>query len=114
MAIIDPTPEQFMTQFVTMVACYGGGSDDMWPQPFDPFPVVPAPTNDRITIPAALPITEWAIIPTPPEIRDLTDAERRGLAKLLPLIEAALGAGTKLDRDQIAGYVLLGKLAETA
>ena len=95
-----------------MVACYGGGVDDFWPPPFHPFPAPPAPLPERITIPT-LPTTEWAIIPTPPEIRDLTAAERRGLAKLLPLIEAALGSGTKLDRDQIAAYVLLGKLAET-
>lgn len=46
------------------------------------------------------------------KVRDLSDAERRGLAKLLPFIEAALDHGEKLDRDQIAAFVLLQSFVE--
>ena len=99
-----PTGEP-QTQFMSMVACYGG-APDAFDVPWQPIPLEP------IVIPAGYPIPT-----TPGRIEvyhepELTDAERRGLAKLLPIVEAALVKGAKLDRDQIAAFVLLGKIAE--
>jgi hypothetical protein len=88
----------------TVVACYGGapvdvaypGLDDIYPLPTTPLSPYPTPkTIDVITIRG-----------------DLTDAEREGLAKLLPIIDEALSSGTKLDREQIAAYVFLQSLTK--
>lgn len=92
-----------------LIACYGGPPDLPRPAHPDLTPLDPLPFK----LPRQFePVQPLPRILTVEKVRDMSDAERRGLVKLLPFVESALDDGAKLDREQIAAFVLLQSLAQ--